>query len=118
MSSTVPSATRELVDRIRASLPDFPVREVRMFGTLAVMLDDAMVAAVGKDGSLLLRVDPTEDAELITRPYASRAEMGAGRSMGPGWLRVEAEATGDDRTLEEWVGCAVRYRLARGDSRG
>jgi TfoX/Sxy family transcriptional regulator of competence genes len=64
----------ELIDRIRASLPDGHVREVRMFGAIAVMVDDAMAVAVHNDGSLLVRVDPAEDAWLIEGPDASRAE--------------------------------------------
>jgi TfoX/Sxy family transcriptional regulator of competence genes len=109
--------TRELLDRIRAFLPDIPVREVRMFGAVAVMLDDAMVVAVSKDGSLLVRVDPAEDAQLLERPHASRAEMGAGRSMGPGWVRVDAAAVVDDETLDDWVRIAVRYRQRRPGTR-
>ena len=110
MSASLPaSETRELLDRIRASLPDLPVREVRMFGTLAVMLDDAMVVAAGKDGSLLVRVDPAEDAQLVTRPHASRAEMGAGRSMGEGWVRVAPAGLEDDDALGDWMGAALRH---------
>ncbi len=44
---------RELIDRIRASLTAGQVREVRMFGVIAVMVDDAMAVAAHKDGSLL-----------------------------------------------------------------
>ena len=105
--------TRRLLDRIRASLPDLPVREVRMFGGVAVMLDDAMVVGVQKDGSLLVRVDPEDDAQLRERPHASRAEMGAGRSMGAGWVRVAAAALESDETLADWVKVAVQYRLSR-----
>jgi hypothetical protein len=42
---------RKLIDRIRASLPGGQVREVRMFGAIAVMVDDAMAVAVHKNGS-------------------------------------------------------------------
>jgi len=50
---------RELLNRIRATLPVEQVREVRMFGAVAIMVDDAMAVAVHKDGSLLVRVSPT-----------------------------------------------------------
>ncbi len=49
-----------------------------MFGVIAIMVDDAMAVAVHKDGSLLVHVDPAEDASLLQSPDASRAEMGAG----------------------------------------
>lgn len=83
-----------------------------MFGVLALMFEDAMAVAVHKDGSLLVRVDPAEDADLLREPDASRAEMGTGRPMGEGWIRVEARALRSDATLVGWLGAATRC-LAR-----
>lgn len=108
---------RELIDRIRASLPGGPVREVRMFGAIAVMVDDAMAVAVHKDGSLLVRVDPAEDAQLLERAGACRAEMGAGRSMGEGWIRVDASALESDADLVGWLDAATRYLARREPAR-
>jgi len=85
-----------------------------MFGALAVMVDDQMAVAAHKDGSLLVRVDPTDDARLLQRPGASRAEMGAGRSMGEGWIRVAAGELHDDPALEEWVATAMGFLARRG----
>ncbi|MBI5162124.1 MAG: TfoX/Sxy family protein [Micrococcales bacterium] len=99
--------TRELIDRIRAGLPDRPMREVRMFGVTALMVDETLAGAAGKDGSLLVRVDPADDAALLLRPHASRAEMGAGRRMGAGWIRVAAEALRSDAALGEWLRAAA-----------
>ena len=90
---------RELLDRVRALLPGRQVREVRMFGVVALMVDDAMAVAAHKDGSLLVRIDPVEDARLLENPGATRAEMGAGRSMGAGWVRVEARGLHGDPAL-------------------
>jgi TfoX/Sxy family transcriptional regulator of competence genes len=100
---------RELIDRIRASLPGGQLREVRMFGVIAIMVDDAMAVAVHKDGSLLVRVDPAEDPRLLEDPDASRAEMGADRSMGEGWIRVEARALRSNAALTGWLAAATRY---------
>jgi TfoX/Sxy family transcriptional regulator of competence genes len=108
---------RSLVNRIRALLSDRATREVRMFGVVAIMVDGALAVAAGKDGSLLVRVDPAEDAQLLEDRHASRAEMGAGRSMGEGWIRVEAEAVHDDASLAHWLGCATRYLSGRGQIR-
>jgi TfoX/Sxy family transcriptional regulator of competence genes len=80
-----------------------------MFGALAVMIDNALAVAVHKDGSLLVRVDPAEDSRLLEDPHASRAEMGAGRSMGKGWIRVNAKALSSDAALAQWLECAIRY---------
>jgi len=105
--------SRELIDRIRLLLPDQQPREVRMFGVLALMVEDSMAVAAHKDGSLLVRVDPAEDAELLRKPDASRAEMGTGRSMGEGWIRVEARALRDDTSLVGWLEAATRYLAQR-----
>ncbi|WP_157000782.1 TfoX/Sxy family protein [Agromyces laixinhei] len=111
---------RELIDRIRARLPDEHehVREVRMFGTIAVMIDDAMAVAVHNDGGLLVRVAPDEDSRLLESPGASRAEMGTGRSMGTGWIHVEARVLADDAALDGWLECATRNLAQRGSARG
>jgi len=107
-STPVGDPSRALIDRIRPLLPDQHVREVRMFGVLALMVDHAMAVAVHRDGSLLVRVEPTEDADLLRAPDASRAEMGTGRSMGEGWIRVEARALRSDTALAGWLEAAIR----------
>lgn len=84
-----------------------------MFGAIAVMIDDAMAVAVHKDGSLLVRVNPAEDSQLLENPHASRAKMGTGRSMGKGWIHVEAEALRGDQGLSDWLGCATRHLSRR-----
>jgi hypothetical protein len=56
---------RQLLGRVRTSLPKQRMREVRMVGAIAIMVDDAMAVAVHKDGSLLVRVDPAEDARCL-----------------------------------------------------
>lgn len=100
---------RDLIDRIRASLPG----GLRMFGVIAIMIDDAMAVAVHQDGSLLVRVDHAEGPRLLEKPDASRAEMGAGRSMGEGWIRVEARALRSDAAVTGWLAAATRYLAQR-----
>lgn len=100
---------RDLLDRVRALLPDRRLREVRMFGVVALMVDDAMAVAAHKDGSLLVRVDPAEGEQLLDQPYASQAEMGNGRSMGDGWIRVGAEGLRSAAALGAWVDAATRH---------
>jgi TfoX/Sxy family transcriptional regulator of competence genes len=104
-----PDPARQLLDRVEHAFPHERLREVRMFGVTAVMADDAMAVAVHRDGSLLLRVDPAEDAALLERPHASRAEMGTGRSMGEGWIRVGARAVETDQGLSDWLQPVIRF---------
>lgn len=84
-----------------------------MFGVRALMVAGAMVVAAHKDGSLLVRVDPAEDPALVEQPGAARAEMGNGRSMGTGWIRVQSAALQDDRALTGWVEAALRHLASR-----
>lgn len=100
--------TRQLIDRVRALLPDGDLREVRMFGVTAIMVKNVMAIAVHKDGSLLVRVDPAEDASLLKDSHASRAQMGTGRSMGEGWIRVDPRAVREEAALLNWLQAATR----------
>ena len=69
-----------------------------MFGGLAFMVDEKMVACVsGGGGALLVRVSRSRDAEYLEVPGARRAEMGKGRSMGEGGspsMRRRSRTTG------------------------
>ena len=60
----------------------------------------------------LVRVDADRHEELLARPGAAQAEMGAGRDMGPGWIEVAAEALVDDASLVEWIGIAIEHNRA------
>lgn len=76
-----------------------------MFGVTAIMIGDAMAVAVHKVGSLLVRVDPAEDASMLELPR----QDGAGCSMGQGWIRVEPEALRSDAALAGWLQAATRH---------
>ena len=109
--------TADLADRLRVSFAPAQIREVRMFGALCFMVDGEMAVAVQKDGGLLVRVDQEEDAALLRSPGAGRAEMGAGRSMGPGWIRVDAQALATEGELQHWIDAALRRRRSTARSR-
>jgi TfoX/Sxy family transcriptional regulator of competence genes len=105
----------ELADRVRSALSDRDhVREVKMFGGLAFMVDERMVVCVSGGGSdLLVRVAPERDAELLERAGAQRAEMGKGRSMGEGWITVDEEALTEDRDLHFWIDAVLEYNAEK-----
>ncbi len=101
-------AQAELVARLRTLLADrSSVREASMFGTRSFMVEERLVVAAMKDGGLLVRVPAERHAELIGRPGARQAEMGAGRTMGPGWLTLSAEAIRFDAGLSYWIGVVL-----------
>ncbi|MBC3193167.1 TfoX/Sxy family protein [Pseudonocardia sp. C8] len=102
-----------LVARLRDLLAGEPsTREVAMFGGRAFMVDEKMVVSALKDGDLLVRVPAARHDELLARPGAEQAEMGAGRSMGPGWISVSARAVGTADGLSFWLDVALAHNRA------
>ncbi|MDN5852163.1 MAG: TfoX/Sxy family protein [Actinomycetia bacterium] len=100
----------ELIERLRALLAEEPsVREVSMFGGRSFMVNDKMVASALKEGDILVRVDNARHEELLALRGAAQAEMGAGRSMGPGWISVSATSIAHDESLPFWLGVALDY---------
>lgn len=85
------------------------VREVSMFGGRAFMVNEKMLVSVGSDGDLLVRVDPERSGELRAMSGVRQAEMGAGRSMGTGWVTVAEQAVATDDALVFWIGAATEY---------
>ena len=101
---------KSLVQRIQGLLTDQPdVREVSMFGGRAIMVNGKMIVSAGKAGDLLVRVDAAQHGRLLSEPGASQPQMGTGRSMGPGWITVAADAIATDERLTFWVDAAISY---------
>ncbi len=108
----------ELIERVRASLADEPsTREVSMFGGRSFMVNDKMVASALAGGDMLIRIAPARHDELAERPGAAQAEMGAGRSMGPGWISVSAGSITSDERLSFWIGVALEHNRGTARSR-
>ncbi len=105
----------ELAERVRGALTDEKnVREVKMFGGLAFMVNEEMVACVsGGGGALLVRVSRSRDAEYLEVVGARRAEMGKGRSMGEGWITVDEDALTEDRDLHFWIDAVLQYNAEK-----
>jgi TfoX/Sxy family transcriptional regulator of competence genes len=109
----------EVADRVRSVLSDRDnVREVKMFGGLAFMVDERMVVCVsGGGGALLVRVAPEHDAEYLKKAGAERAEMGEGRPMGEGWITIDEEALQKDEDLQYWMDASLAFH-AQGSGKG
>lgn len=109
MPAKTPEHLRDLLDRIERRLPERPVIEKPMFGMVAIMLDGEMLVAAHKDGSILVRVAPDADAELMARPEASRLQMGS-KTMSTGWILVDETAVAEDDLLDFWIERALARR--------
>lgn len=100
----------DLIERLRSLLGKEPsTREVSMFGGRSFMVNGKMVVSALKDGDLLVRVDAERHDALTRQPGATQAEMGAGRSMGPGWVAVSAAAIFSHDGLSFWLDAALDY---------
>jgi TfoX/Sxy family transcriptional regulator of competence genes len=94
----------DLVERIASQLANRDVRKVRMFGGVSFIVDNKMVVAAGRDGRLLVRINPMWYPRLIEEPGAEPATMGANRPMGESWITVSAGHLGTTDQLQSWVG--------------
>jgi TfoX N-terminal domain len=100
----------QLADRIRDLLRGEPdLTEKKMFGGLGFMIAGNMAVAASGQGGLMVRSDPSQAATLVDERDVHRMEM-RGRAMD-GWLRVDADALGDEQ-LSHWVRHGADY--ARG----
>lgn len=114
----MPFAQKALVERIRISIADEPdQREVSMFGGRAFMVNEKMAVSAGKDGALLVRVATEDHARLLELPEAKQAEMGVGRTMGPGWITVAPDSINNDDSLTFWLAVALDHNSAATRSR-
>lgn len=104
------SEQHDLVERVRAVLAsESKLREVKMFGARAFMVNEKMAVAAKSGGELLVHIDPDRFDELTARPGAAQSYMGKGRSMGPGWIEVAHDALEGDADLAFWVDVALEH---------
>jgi TfoX/Sxy family transcriptional regulator of competence genes len=98
----------ELAGRIREQVAGEPnLTEKKMFGGLSFLIGGNMAIAASGQGGLLVRVDPEESDELVSKTEATTMVM-RGREM-KGWLRVPAEHAATKEQLAEWVERGTSY---------
>jgi len=98
----------ELASRIRSLVSGEPgLKEQKMFGGLAFLVNGNMSVAASGQGGILLRVDPDE-SEALTQSTSALPFVMRGREM-QGWLRVEARDVHDDAELARWVALGVAF---------
>jgi TfoX/Sxy family transcriptional regulator of competence genes len=93
----------DLADRIRELLEDLGVgvREQKMFGGLAFLVNGHMAVAASGEGGVLVGVDPEDAATLLRKPHTHPMVM-KGREMS-GWIRVSDDGVRTKRQLTPWV---------------
>jgi TfoX/Sxy family transcriptional regulator of competence genes len=98
----------EVADRIRELVAgEKGLTEQKMFGGLAFLIGGNMAIAASGQGGILVRVHPDATDKLVSTTKAERMVM-RGKSMD-GWLRVDAAAVRQRRSLETWVKRGVTY---------
>ena len=96
-----------LAERIRRVLPgDLSVRERKMFGGLAFMLDGHMACGVmGPD--LMLRIGPGRSERALAEPHVRRMDF-TGKPL-KGFVYVAPEGVASEETLRRWVEQAAAF---------
>lgn len=98
-----------LADRIRQALaPLSSVKEQKMFGGIAFMVNGKMCVGAYSGGEMMVRCDPDRADELVTRKGARHAEM-KGKPMAKGWLLVSSEGTTSAQDFDYWIGVALDF---------
>ncbi len=92
-------AAQKMGARVRAALADQPsLVEKKMMGGTVFMVNGAMCCSVNR-GTLLVRIDPGDRDQLLSKPHVKPMKMGA-RTMkgfvriGPNGLRTKASLAG------------------------
>jgi TfoX/Sxy family transcriptional regulator of competence genes len=77
------------------------VRERKMFGGLAFLVNGHMAVAASGEGGLLVGVPKAEASTLLGKPH-TRPMVMRGRDMA-GWISVSNEGVRTKRQLTPWV---------------
>jgi TfoX/Sxy family transcriptional regulator of competence genes len=100
-----------LAERAREVLAaESDVTEKKMFGGLAFLVGGHMAVFASREGGLLFKAAPADQARLI-RAGATTMQMG-GKTM-QGWLRVDAEGLRTRRQLATWVNRSLALARAQ-----
>ena len=97
----------KLADRIRGALADLPeVKEKKMFGGLAFMVNDKMCITVGKD-RIMCRIDPAIHGEAIRKKGVVTVKM-KGREY-KGYVHVNEDVIKTKREFDYWIRLALDF---------
>ena len=94
-----------LDSRLSAAIAGWGTVRKTAFGGTCHLLNGNMLCGVHKD-RLILRLDPQEAKEALSRPHVKPFDI-TGRPM-KGWVMVE-KAGLSDKLLKEWLAAARRF---------
>lgn len=101
--------SESLAERIRQALaPLASVKEQKMFGGIAFMVNGKMCVGAYSGGDMMVRCDPDMADELITKKGARQAEM-KGKPMAKGWLLIGSEGTTSPQDFGYWIRVALDF---------
>lgn len=90
-----------LADRVRGHFGDDPrLREQKMFGGLAFLIDGNMCVGIVND-DLMVRVGPDAYEDAVAQPHAREMDF-TGRPMR-GIVYVNPKGVTSDANLEAWI---------------
>ena len=91
-----------LAERVRAAIAkDTGVRERKMFGGLAFLLNGNFAVSAYKDGGLMIRCSG-EDWQAFCSEDGARPMLRKGASVS-GWVLIAADAVRENASLSRWV---------------
>jgi TfoX/Sxy family transcriptional regulator of competence genes len=97
----------KLADRIREALSALPdVKEKKMFGSLAFMVDDKMCITAGAD-RIMCRIDPALHEDLIQSKDCQPVFM-KGKEY-KGFVHVDADRIKNKKDFNYWIELALDY---------
>ena len=96
-----------LAARIREALARKKnVKEQKMFGCIAFMLNGNALAGVWKD-RLIVRLGPDEGEAALLEPHVRAFDIT--RRPMKNWVAVEPEGVEDDDQLKDWSERAIKF---------
>ena len=97
----------KLAERIRERLSELPrVKETKMMGGLAFMVNGKMCVGIFKD-EMLCRIDPNLREDLLERPGTSVMQF-TGRPM-KGFVLVDNGGMKSSKDFEFWISQCLEY---------
>jgi hypothetical protein len=82
------------------------IAEKKMFGGICFLLNAHLLVGVWKQ-SLIVRLGPDQEREVIQQPYLRRMDI-TGKPM-KGWIIIEPAGLEGDDVLKQWIDRALKF---------